>query len=224
MKDSDFIKYRSKFNKEIEKRDTILKLVHDENVAKYLELNESKPKKEESDLEIVRKVFRNFDLHSEDVFFIEGVYLGIEDGEYVGDIVNEELISDSEVPYLKHKIAGMNRGYRCNYLIKYKVFNPLTNIYNGRDYPYTDEKKGMLFPSYNEAALKANNKITKEELSLLYRQKVIYAKYLLLLKLMNMKYEDVVEYYNNPQNYESIENEVDVTIRKLKLKGSSFSE
>ena len=216
MRDSDFKVYRSKFEKEVEKRDFISKLENDDNVFKYLELCGSKPKKELHDLEIIKKLFRDFDLTSDDILFIQGVFLAEEDGEYIGDIINKELIPENEVEELRTKIEEERKRFRIkNYVVKYELFNP----FDERVANYSDEKKGILFPSYNDAALRATNRFTKFHLEYLYKMKCVYAKYLMFLKLMHSNYEDVVEYYNNPANYQAIENEVDENMKVLKKRG-----
>jgi hypothetical protein len=208
---------KREFYKKKEWQEKMGSYLKDPSVQGFMKLGDIKPPKIMNDYDLIENIYdKLYDRKYGAIFYnateiqfnLGLIYLRDEDTFYESC----GLIGESWANEVRERLKSFSGS---NEYIGHKIYIPMRgSIY------YTNEPKGFQFPSQYEDTKDISNFNEMSCKTYEYMEKYSIAKYQLLLMLMEKDYQDVVAYYNNPDNYKAIEDKVDRHILSLKNKES----
>lgn len=217
MESSDFRtldELREKFYKEKERNEKIKSYLGQPLISDFLAVGEIKQPRVYTDYELISNLYddlyhKNYGspfYTATDIEFDLGLfYVCNEDSDYE----SSDLVGDAWAKEIEEKIK--NNYY--NGFLSHRIFLPMRSTWY-----YSKTPSGFSFPSQRENTKNISNSSESYRKKLEYMEKYSVAQYQLLLMLMKKEYNEVVAYYNDPSNYQTIEDEVNRHIMSLKSK------
>lgn len=213
MESSDFRtldELREKFYKEKERNEKIKSYLGQPLISDFLAVGEIKQPRVYTEYELISNLYDDLYHKSYGSPFYTATEIEFDKGLF--HIQDEDTIFETKILVGEDEAKRIEKE-RPRDSIAHIIFLPMRYSWY-----YSKTPSGFSFPSQQKEinGISDYNKLRDKTNE--YLEKYIIAQNLLLLKLMKKEYNEVVAYYNDPSNYQVIEDEVNRHIMSLKSK------